>query len=278
MDRLKFNYLNYFFTSDTLLSVFTVLILCITSLFLIHFLTNGLMNYLFRDKASKHFNFLIFLFISLVFCFPLLFKSLYNHFPQLYKLDENYLLSVNNRLESTKSYFNINDSTYNYLCEIKLLEDGLDKGLENKLKLNYLDSITVFSEAGDKIYPLVDKRNSNGIIAGGGMKIPENYIYFYYKNKVSKTKYFDHELIIYSINDYLAKYEDLNIKSHNLDKNLNFFDFLISSISLFKFNSIIPNSNLIKCLVIVNGFVIFIFTFLVSSFLNKFFVTDKSNV
>lgn len=219
-----------------------------------------------RKTFKKKTTLILFLSTIIQFIFfPFAHYYLFNKASMNYSLESPLLQSIEQRMLIEMARLKYDEKKVRLLNNILQFEnpyvlrsDSIDKANH----VEYLDQILLVSE----IY--------NPPIGGGGGIIPPQ------KNKefVTLVKGLDsiklerkkNESIETILNRYLTKLTEFNLRQRDLRQEVNLFDFWFTSVSLFKFNEIIPISIAAKLIWLIQAIFTFFYLFLVSTLASKF--------
>lgn len=199
----------------------------------------------------------------------------------IYKMDSNnyyfqdyFNLSIRNRLTKEK-IINQYDIT-SYKIVTNTLQKESDSILANDSNvyfkndhLKYLDSLLITNKDYSRFIP----HKPIGI-PGGGIKEPPIFLTLYKDNKVVRM-YYGHDNIKNILLEYTNEFKNYKKREIDLVNDVNYWDFFLASVSLFKFNEIIPNSVLSKIFWLIQAASSFIFLFYLSQILSAYFKDKK---
>lgn len=198
--------------------------------------------------------------------FPLLHYLLYKSENQSYYIQDFYYESLKMRLEFEKLSQNYTFERLEFLNNIlhyesdSILSLKANRDLKTaELAFEFLDSMQV----GLKLELL--PRPGTG--TAGVIKPPE-YIFIYKNGEFLKYTFSNYSIGQLIEND-IVEQMDFYERELDLSKELGFLDFWISSVSLFNFSEMIPNSILTRLIWLVQSAITFFFLFYLSKLLTN---------
>ena len=213
-----------------------------------------------------------------IFFFPFLYFAIFKLSPNDFYFQDYFNESLSIRINKEKHNNSYYPETYDFVT--KILEKEGDSILNNRyllenFNLKYLDSINLYNDRYNQELSFEDYKNifkkSGGPISGG-VFLPdprEGIILTLYKKKKKFEIHYLGNTIDYYLKDYKARYNAFAKKGQSTIKKISFIDFWLTSVSLFKFGEIIPNSMLTKILWLIHSSYTFILLIYISNLIPK---------
>jgi|GEM_PF-7120277 len=220
---------------------------------------------------SKRVKVLITLSIFQFGLFPLVHYSLYRSNNRHYFLQDFFYESIKMRLEDEKQSSNYSFERLELLNSILQFESDSVLNLKvnrfinaKVLRLEYLDSIKLLLN-GANLHESKRKPTPIGS-GGGGIPPPHEYLVAFKSGEILMLSLSNNtigEEIEHRIFNQRYFYE----RELDLSKELSFLDFWISSVSLFNFSEMIPNSTISRLIWLLQSAFTFLFLFYLSKLL-----------
>lgn len=213
-----------------------------------------------------------------IFFFPLLYFAIFKLSPNNFYFQEYFSESLSIRINKEKHSNSYYPEIYDFVNET--LEKESDsilyiRYLPGNFRLKYLDSINLYNERYNQKLNFEEYiglfKNSGGAISGGG-SFPdprEGITLTLYKKKNRFKIHYVGKTIGNYLKDYKKGYNDFENRRQSTIKEIGFIDFWLTSVSLFKFGEIIPNSVLTKILWLIHSSYTFIFLIYVSNLIPR---------